>query len=55
MSTTFHGGYVVATQSDRVVNILLKAIDVLEAAGSVLQLNNPSIILLIQRAHSLAA
>ena len=36
ISTTFHVGYVVATQYDQIVIIPSKAIDVVEAAGSVL-------------------
>lgn len=45
-------GYVVATQYDRIVTIPSKAIDVLEAAGSVLERNNPPTSVLLQRVHS---
>ena len=45
-------GYVVATQYDGIVIIPSKAIDVLEAAGSVLERNNPPNSVLLQRVHS---
>lgn len=45
-------GYVVATQSDRIVILLSKAIDVVEAANSVPYRNDPSTIVLLQKIHS---